>query len=83
MGQEQENELLSIHVNIQITPQALQSIVGHAKRLVGRTAEGTVRIDTADVVSAMISRFLVEKNFEAYAQDESHYKKLEMVQGTI
>ena len=76
MGQEKKKDLLNIHVNIQITPLALQSIVGHAKRLAGRTAEGTVRIDTANFVAAMISRFLEEKDFEAYAQEESHYKRL-------
>ena len=73
MNQQQEKEMLSIHVNVQITPLTLQSIVCHAKRLANRAANGTVRIDTADFVAAMISRFLEEKDFESYARDEKHY----------
>lgn len=73
MVEPQENDLLSIHVNIHISPHALQAIVGHAKRLAKHCAQGIVPIDTADFVSAMISRFLAEKDFESYAKDESNY----------
>jgi hypothetical protein len=73
MAKQQQKELLSIHVNVQITPATLQAIVGHAKRLASETAKGTFHIDTADFVSAMISHFLDEKNFESYAHDEKNY----------
>ena len=73
MTEQQENELLSIHVNVHITPATIKAIVGHAKRTASQTAKGTFHIDTADFVSEMISRFLKEKDFESYAQDENNY----------
>lgn len=75
MAKEQENDLLTIHVNVNITPATIQAIVGHAKRMASQTAEGTFHIDTAEFVSAMISRFLREKDFESYAQDENNYSQ--------
>jgi hypothetical protein len=32
--------------------------------------------DPADVLSAMLSQFLVEKNFEQYLEDEKNYQEL-------
>jgi hypothetical protein len=32
--------------------------------------------DPADVLSAMVSQFLVEKNFDQYLEDDNNYKKL-------
>lgn len=62
-------EKLNIHVNVQISAFALQTIVAYAKN-----SRGSCRIDTADWVSHMISRFLESKDFETYVQDESHYE---------
>ena len=73
MTDQHENDLLSIHVNVHITSATIKAIVSHAKRMASQTAKGTFHIDTADFVSAMISRFLKEKDFESYAQDENNY----------
>ena len=73
MVEPQEKDLLNIHVNIRITPHTLQAIVGHAKRLAKQSAQGIFPIDTADFVSALISRFLEEKDFESYARDDNNY----------
>ncbi|MGD9010689.1 MAG: hypothetical protein PVG41_22370 [Desulfobacteraceae bacterium] len=71
------DDKLSVHVNVQITASALQSIVSNAKRVATRDANGSYRIDTADQVSIMITRFLDEKDFEAYAKDIDNYKPLQ------
>jgi hypothetical protein len=62
-----------IHVNIEIDAAALQAVVQNAKQLAGRDAKGHYRVDTADKVAEMISRFLAEKDFTAYAEDVTHY----------
>lgn len=68
------NNELSVHVNVKISAAALQSIVNHAKQLASRDANGTYRVDTADQVSMMITRFLNEKGFESYVQDIDNYR---------
>lgn len=73
MPNQQESDLLNIHVNVHITPATIQAIVGHAKRMANQTPQGSFHIDTAEFVSAMISRFLKEKDFESYAQDANNY----------
>ena len=65
---------LNIHVNVQISAFALQTIVAYAKKVAAKDSSGSARIDTADWVSHMISRFLEEKDFESYVQDESNYE---------
>ena len=67
---------LSVHVNVHITASALQAIVANAKHVAARDANGSYRIDTADQVSEMISRFLDEKDFESYAKNIDNYKAL-------
>jgi hypothetical protein len=71
------NDKLSVHVNVQITASALQSIVTNAKQVATRDADGSYRIDTADQVSIMITRFLDEKDFDAYAKDIDNYRSLQ------
>jgi hypothetical protein len=43
---------------------------------VGPDAKGHYRVDTADLVSHMVSRFLLERDFESYVKDISNYPKL-------
>jgi hypothetical protein len=64
---------LTIHVNVEISTTALQAIVANAKRLACKDADGICRVDTADQVSLMISRFLEEMNFDAYVLDPNKY----------
>jgi protein involved in polysaccharide export with SLBB domain len=70
------DDKLSVHVNVQITAAALQSIVSNAKQIAARDANGSYRIDTADQVSIMITRFLDEKDFETHVKDIDNYKAL-------
>ncbi len=64
---------LTIHVNINIAPSTLKTIVNNAKTVFGKDPSGRYAIDTADLTSEMISRFLVEKDFESYVKDTTNY----------
>ena len=67
------SDKLAVHVNVEITAAALQAIVANAKRMAAKDAEGICRVDTADQVSIMISRFLDEKDFDNYVLDLDNY----------
>jgi len=63
MTESKQKERITVHVNIEITVTALQTIVENAKRIKGCDEKGVYHIDTADEVSKIISRFLLEKKF--------------------
>ena len=67
------SDKLTIHANIEISAPALQAIVANAKRMAAKDAEGICRVDTADQVSIMISRFLEEMDFDNYVLDLKNY----------
>ena len=69
----EEIDTIEVHVNVIMTTASLKTIVDHTKRLGGRNEKGHYRVDTADAVGKMISRFLVEKGFEAFVGDEGNY----------
>jgi hypothetical protein len=62
-------ETVVINANVEISVVALKSIVENAKKSVGRDSKGYYRVDTADRVSQVISRFLADNDFESYAKD--------------
>ena len=68
------NDLLRINVTLQISAATLQAIVANAKRTAGRDAQGVYRVDTADKVGEMVTRFLAEKDFETFAKDINNYE---------
>ena len=63
-----------INANVEITVDSLQAIVKNAKEIVGRDSKGYYRVDTAEKVSQVISRFLAEKDFESFAKDIENCK---------
>lgn len=67
------NNKLSIHINIKINAKALQSIVSHTKQMAQKRTDGVYHVDTADQVSAMVTRFLDEKDFDQYVLDRDNY----------
>lgn len=71
----EQKETLTIHVNLEIAPGALQAIVANGKALAGADERGHYRVDTADLAERMISRFLMEKDFEAYVTDIGNYPR--------
>jgi hypothetical protein len=64
---------VKVHVNIEISAASLQAVVANAKRLAGADEQGRYRVDTADALAALISRFLREKDFLAFARDVDNY----------
>ena len=69
----QSKEMITVHVNLEITAISLQTIVENVKRIAGRDEKGVYRVDTADKVSEIISRFLRDKDFEGYVQRDENY----------
>ncbi len=70
---ENPGETLLVNANVELTAAALEAIVRNAKAIVGRNEKGHYRVDTAAKVGEMISRFLMEKDFEAYVEDIKNY----------
>jgi hypothetical protein len=66
-------ETVTININVEIAPAALEAVVANAKRITGRNEKGHYRVDTADMVSRMISLFLQERDFSAFAADPDNY----------
>jgi hypothetical protein len=64
-----ETNTILISANVEITVDSLKAIVDNAKQIVGKDSKGYYRVDTAEKVSQVISRFLAEKDFESYAKD--------------
>jgi tRNA(Glu) U13 pseudouridine synthase TruD len=69
-------DTITVRVNVKITPESLKTIVENAKKSVGPNQSGVYRIDTAGKVDEMISRFLLEKDFESYVKNPLNYKRL-------
>ena len=69
----EKEETILVHANVEISPAALQSIVKNAKKITLPDKKGVFRVDTADMVSQIISRFLAENDFESYTKDLNNY----------
>ena len=70
------NEKLAVHVNVQISADALQAIVANSKLIAAKDADGICRVDPADQLSKMISRFLDEMDFDTYVLNIENYTPL-------
>ncbi len=66
-------DAITVHVNVEITAVSLQTIVENVKHIAGRDEKGVYRVDTADKVSELISRFLRENDFEGYVKHIENY----------
>lgn len=67
------NETITISAKVDITPAALEAVVENAKQLTGRNEKGHYRVDTAEKVNEMISKFLAKYDFESFAKDIDNY----------
>ena len=70
----QSKEMVKIHANLEISVASLQAIVENTNAISGRDERGVYRVDMADKVGEMISKFLFEKDFETYVADVDNYK---------
>ncbi|MFO7688448.1 MAG: hypothetical protein R6V60_20405 [Desulfobacterales bacterium] len=66
-------DTIEVHANVVMTTASLKAIVENMKRIAGKNEKGHYRVDTADAVNKMISRFLLERDFETFAGDENNY----------
>lgn len=66
-------DTLAVNVVIEMTAASLEAIVENAKRIAGRNEKGYYQIDTADKVSEMVSRFILENDFEGFVRDPENY----------
>ena len=66
-------DTIEVHANVVMTTESLKAIVDYAKRMAARNEKGHYTVDTADAVSGMVSRFLLEMDFESYVKDEKNY----------
>ncbi|MGD8387460.1 MAG: hypothetical protein PVG49_09995 [Desulfobacteraceae bacterium] len=71
----ESKQTLLVRADVELTPEALQAIVYNAKEIAGPDEKGVYRVDTADKVGEMISKFLLEKDFEAYVRDIANYPR--------
>ena len=70
MNMSDNQDLIRVNANVSITVETLQAIVANAKKKAGKDERGIYRVDTADAVSDMITKFLLEKDFEGYVMEE-------------
>ena len=68
-----ESPQVRVHVNIELSAAILQAVVANTKKKGAAAAGGRYPMDTADALSALISRFLHENGFEEFAGDENNY----------
>jgi len=69
-----QDDTIAVNVVIELTTNALQTIVENAKRIAGRNEKGHYKVDTADKVGEMVSRFLAEKDFESFVNSPDSYR---------
>jgi hypothetical protein len=69
----ESNPLIRVHVNIELSAASLQAVVANSKMKAGTDEKGRYRVDTADALAALISTFLREKGFDAFARDMDNY----------
>ncbi len=68
----------SIRINaiVDISTDALEAIVENSKKIAGKDSKGHYRVDTAEIAGRMISKFLAEKNFDAYVENIDNYPEI-------
>ncbi len=69
----ENSPLVRVHVNIELSATSLQAVVANSKKKVGRDELGRYRVDTADALAALISKFLQEKDFDGFTRDMDNY----------
>ncbi len=67
---------LKINANLEITGYALETVVTMAKTLSKKDEKGRIKIDTAGLVSDMITKFLEENDFDGFVSKAENYQGL-------
>jgi hypothetical protein len=71
-----DKETVTVRVNLEILPEAIQALVANGKKLTGKNEKGHYAVDTADLLNIMISQFLLDKDFVAWAGDIENYPEI-------
>ena len=66
-------DTIEVRANVFMTTESLKAIVENARKKAGRNEKGHYSVDTAAVVNRMITRFLLEMDFESFAKDGKNY----------
>jgi len=69
-------DTIVVNATVEMTTRSLGDIVSMAKALTGRDYKGHYHVDTAEAVNKIISRFLLEKDFESYVRQKENYDGL-------
>lgn len=69
----ENSPMVRVHVNIELSAASIQAVVANSKKTAGTNAQGRFRLDTADALAALISKFLQEKDFDTFARDTENY----------
>ncbi len=69
----EKKDTVKVRANVEMTAASLKAIVENAKKVAGPDEKGVYRVDTADKVSEMISRFLLESDFESFVKNVDNY----------
>ena len=69
----ESNPSVKVHVNIELSAASLQAVVAHSKKKAGKDENGRYRVDTADALADLISKFLRDKGFDEFARDMENY----------
>lgn len=69
----QPEKMITINTIVEITAKSLQTIVANMKTMTQRNSKGHYEIDPAEKVNELISRFLLEKDFEGFVKDIKNY----------
>ena len=56
-------DTIEVHANVIMTTASLKAIVANMKKIAGQDEKGHYKVDTADAVNKMISRFLTRAGF--------------------
>jgi hypothetical protein len=70
----QPEDTIAVNIVIEMTTASLKAIVENAKHLSGKNEKGHFTVDTADKVGEMVSRFLLEYDFERFAKAPQNYR---------
>ena len=71
----ERKDTLMVRTNVEMTAASLEAIVENAKKLSGPVEKGVYRVDTAEKVNEMISRFLLENDFESFVKNINNYTR--------
>lgn len=71
----EKKDTLMVRTNVEMTAASLEAIVENAKKLSGPDDKGVYRVDTAEKVNEMISRFLLENDFESFVKNINNYTR--------